>query len=79
MKTAISIPDEQFHAAERLAQRLGLSRSELYQKALARFLVTETAEDVTAALDAVYGDSNISRLDPALLGMQFRSLPSEPW
>ena len=34
MKTAISIPDPVFRSAERLAARLGLSRSELYCRAL---------------------------------------------
>ena len=32
MKTAISIPDEVFVAAEGLAERLGVSRSQLYLK-----------------------------------------------
>ncbi|HET9886858.1 MAG TPA: ChpI protein, partial [bacterium] len=31
MKTAISIPDDLFRAAEAAAKRLGLSRSELVQ------------------------------------------------
>jgi len=35
MKTAISIPDRVFRSAEQLAARLGVSRSELYSKALA--------------------------------------------
>lgn len=34
MKTAISLPDSVFEEAEALAQQLGLSRSELYTKAL---------------------------------------------
>jgi metal-responsive CopG/Arc/MetJ family transcriptional regulator len=34
MKTAISIPDDVFAAAERLARRLKKSRSELYSRAL---------------------------------------------
>ena len=41
MKTAISLPDELFAAAEKLAERLGVSRSQLYATALAehyRFL-----------------------------------------
>ena len=38
MKTAISIPDETFEAAETLAGRLGLSRSELYATAVAEYL-----------------------------------------
>jgi metal-responsive CopG/Arc/MetJ family transcriptional regulator len=38
MKTAISIPDLLFDEAEKLAQRLGMSRSELYAKALAAYI-----------------------------------------
>ena len=38
MKTAISIPDPLFGAAERLAKHLGISRSQLYQRALQAFL-----------------------------------------
>ncbi len=38
MKTAISLPDSVFEEAEALAQRLGLSRSELYTKALQAYL-----------------------------------------
>jgi len=34
VKTAISIPDRVFRSAEQLAARLGVSRSELYSKAL---------------------------------------------
>jgi metal-responsive CopG/Arc/MetJ family transcriptional regulator len=38
MKTAISLPDSVFEEAEALAQQLGLSRSELYTKALQAYL-----------------------------------------
>jgi len=38
MKTAISLPDSVFDEAEALAQQLGLSRSELYTKALRAYL-----------------------------------------
>ena len=34
MKTAVSIPDEPYQQAEKLAQDLDLSRSALYAKAL---------------------------------------------
>src|SRR5689334_20092234 len=37
MKTAISIPDRVFTQADRLAKRLGLTRSELYARAVERF------------------------------------------
>ena len=38
MKTAISLPDDLFQAVERLAKRLGVSRSELYRRAVRFFL-----------------------------------------
>ncbi|WP_293064467.1 MULTISPECIES: CopG family transcriptional regulator [unclassified Moorena] len=38
MKTAISLPDSVFEEAEALAQQMGLSRSELYLKALKAYL-----------------------------------------
>jgi len=38
MKTAISIPDQIFQQAEFLANELGMSRSELYSKAIEAFI-----------------------------------------
>jgi metal-responsive CopG/Arc/MetJ family transcriptional regulator len=38
MKTAISIPDQVFKSAEVLASRLGISRSELYAKAIEAYV-----------------------------------------
>jgi metal-responsive CopG/Arc/MetJ family transcriptional regulator len=38
MKTAISIPDEVFEEAERLAIELQTSRSQLYSRALQEFV-----------------------------------------
>jgi len=80
MKTAISIPDELFGAAERAAKRLGLSRSELYRRALAAFLERHSERLVTQALDAVYGsEPEESRLDPVLEHLQRASVPRERW
>jgi len=53
MKTAVSLPDEVFERAERLARRLGKSRSELYRDALARYLASHDDDEVTAAMDRV--------------------------
>jgi hypothetical protein len=39
MKEAISIPDDVFERAEREAQRLGISSSELFTRAVRQFLV----------------------------------------
>lgn len=41
VKTAISIPDELFERAERIAARRGCTRSGLYAEALAEFVARE--------------------------------------
>jgi len=53
VKTAISIPDDVFEDAERLARRLGHSRSQLYSRALREFVARYEPDHVTAALDAI--------------------------
>ncbi len=53
MKTAISLPDEVFEQAERLAERMKKSRSELYREALAEYVARHEPDAVTAALDRV--------------------------
>ena len=78
MKTAISLPDGVFDAAERVAKRLGISRSELYARAVARFVEEHRGDKVTEALDRVYAESD-SRLDPALTRLQAASLPPDQW
>ena len=54
MKTAISLPDPLFQAAESLAKRMGLSRSELFQRALQAFLQDHKDAGVTEELNGVY-------------------------
>ncbi len=56
METAVSIPDDVFRRAERLARQRKLSRSELYTAALVRMLEAELPEDLTCAYDAAFGD-----------------------
>lgn len=50
MKTAVSIPDELFHRADELANRLGKSRSQVYREALAEYLLRRDPRSITAAL-----------------------------
>jgi metal-responsive CopG/Arc/MetJ family transcriptional regulator len=78
VKTAVSIPDPLFRAADRLARRLGVSRSELYARALERLVDDETTEDVTRSLDAVYATED-SRLDPDLARAQRRAVDESRW
>jgi predicted transcriptional regulator len=72
MKTAVSIPDDLFEAAERAAQRRGSTRSGLYAEALASFLACEErrprqfgiwANQVTLGGDDLVGS------DPDILAM----------
>ena len=51
MKTAVSIPDDVFEDAERLASRLQTSRSKLYARALAEFVARHDDDRVTALMD----------------------------
>lgn len=78
MKTAISIPDPLFEAAEYLARRLGVSRSELFARAVAEYLEHHKYQDVTEALNALYAQEK-SAIDKELVAMQIASLPEEKW
>jgi metal-responsive CopG/Arc/MetJ family transcriptional regulator len=78
MKTAISIPDEVFHAAEEISRRLRMSRSELYSRAVAAFIASHRSTGVKEQLDAIYGEED-STLDPVLAHWQSLSLPREDW
>ncbi|KPV44702.1 hypothetical protein SE17_44185 [Kouleothrix aurantiaca] len=66
MKTAISLPDPLFHEAEQFAQARGLSRSELYARALELYLQAHRQQDITEALNHLYSDEP-STLDPAFV------------
>lgn len=80
MKTAISIPEEIFEEAERAARKLGVSRSELYTKAVLDFVERYRRESLTEKLNEVYSDNeSISELDPNLTAMQTQSLKRDEW
>ena len=78
MKTAISIPDEVFVAAEGLAERMGVSRSQLYSSAIAQYIAAYRSKGVTARLNAVY-EGNVAAVDPLILNLQDSSIPAEEW
>ncbi|MEH2062133.1 MAG: ribbon-helix-helix domain-containing protein [Nostoc sp.] len=78
MKTAISLPDSIFEEAEALARQLGISRSELYTKALKAYLRKYNRNQMLNQLNKVYSEE-FSELDPVLAKLQFMSLPLEDW
>jgi hypothetical protein len=57
METAISIPDDVFGEADKLARRLGKSRSELYSDALREYAARHGPECVMEALDRICAES----------------------
>jgi metal-responsive CopG/Arc/MetJ family transcriptional regulator len=56
MKTAVSIPDDVFADAERLARMLKKSRSQLYSHALREYVARHAPDRVTEALNQVCAD-----------------------
>jgi metal-responsive CopG/Arc/MetJ family transcriptional regulator len=51
MKTVVSIPDDVFEGAERLARRTNRSRSRLFSDALKEYLARHTPDKVTEAMN----------------------------
>jgi metal-responsive CopG/Arc/MetJ family transcriptional regulator len=76
MKTAISIPDPIYKAAERASKRMGISRSRLYTLAIEKLLQAERSKEITEQLNEVHRKEN-SRMDPAWMAMQITSLPTD--
>jgi metal-responsive CopG/Arc/MetJ family transcriptional regulator len=59
MKTAVSIPDEVFEEAERLATELQTSRSQLYSRALQEFVARHTPNRLTEAMNRVIDEVGV--------------------
>ncbi len=74
MKTAVSIPDDVFEAAEDLARRMNTSRSQLYATALRALL--DSDGEVIERLNRVYANE---RVDPAIVGVGRRVLAASDW
>jgi metal-responsive CopG/Arc/MetJ family transcriptional regulator len=51
MKTAVSIPDDVFQGAERLARRAKISRSRLYGDAVKEYLARHAPDEITEAMN----------------------------
>jgi len=54
MKTAVSIPDDVFEKAERLARRAKRSRSEVFTAALREYVARHSPEEVTEAINRAF-------------------------
>jgi len=78
MKTAVSIPDALFEKSEHLAANLGISRSQLYARAVRLFVERHDTEAITNQLNEVYAYEQPG-VDSVLLSMQTNMLEDENW
>jgi metal-responsive CopG/Arc/MetJ family transcriptional regulator len=56
MKTAVSIPDDLFEGAERLARQTKRSRSRLFSDALREYLARHGPDKLTEAMDRAFAE-----------------------
>ena len=78
MKTAISVPDDVFERAERLARRSGRSRSDVYSAALREYVARHEIDEVTDALDRAFASSP-EPLDTFMMAAARRTLSASEW
>lgn len=79
MKIAISVPDPLFKAADALARKRKVSRSQLYSEAVSAYLGSHGAEAIREQLNAVYAQVDSSP-DPVLFALQLETIdPNETW
>jgi metal-responsive CopG/Arc/MetJ family transcriptional regulator len=78
MKIAVSVPDDVFERAERLARTAGRSRSEVYSSALREYVARHAPDEVTDALDRAIADVG-DKTDPFVSAAAQRLLETTEW
>lgn len=63
MKAAISIPDDIFLEADKLARRLKRSRSDLYSQAIREYLCRHSSDQITETINHVLDEVGVA-VDP---------------
>ncbi len=78
MKTAVSIPDEVYEGAERLARRTKKSRSRLFSEALREYLARHAPDEVTEAMNRACAEAGKAK-DPFVSSAARRILERSEW
>jgi predicted transcriptional regulator len=78
MKTAVSVPDDVFERAERLARREKRSRSDVYSAALREYVARHSLDEVAEALDRVVAEVG-EGTDPFVAAASRQTLESSGW
>jgi predicted transcriptional regulator len=79
MKTAVSIPDDVFAGAERLARRTRRSRSDIYGAAVREYTARHSGDAVTEAMNAVTDAVGATGADPFVSLAARNTLESVEW
>lgn len=80
MKTAISVPDDTFHRVERQAAELGVSRSQFYATAAARYLEDLERASLTATINQALEAAGTDADGPLVAAYSRRRLAaSDDW
>jgi hypothetical protein len=82
VKTAISVPNDTYERATKRAQDLGMSRSEFFSRAAARYLDELDRQSVTHRIDravAALGDADDSAADAVAAGHRVLAEISDEW
>ena len=78
MKVAVSIPNNLFEVAERLARRSGKSRSRLFSDALREYVARRSPDKITEATDQAVAEIGNST-DPFVAAASCRRLEQSEW
>lgn len=83
-RTAITLSEKSLKSAQRLAKKLGISRSELFRNAISEYVARHSRDvsdaEITRSVNEVYGPGGIdSSVPDDLMEMQVRSLGKEIW
>ena len=82
VKTAISVPDNTYERVSKRARELGMSRSELFSRAAARYLDELDAESVTRQIDLAlssFGPRDDSAADAVAAGHRLLAATTDEW
>jgi metal-responsive CopG/Arc/MetJ family transcriptional regulator len=79
MKTAVSVPDDVFQAAEKLARSAGRSRSEVYTAALREYVARNAPDEVTDGVDRALATVGEAAADPFVRTASARVLVRSEW
>ncbi|MGC1372004.1 MAG: ribbon-helix-helix protein, CopG family [Candidatus Sulfotelmatobacter sp.] len=78
MKTAVSIPNDVFEMADRLARRSRKSRSRLFSDALREYVARRSPDKITESMDQALADIGVQE-EPFLSTAARRRLEQVEW